>query len=74
MDGRGNTYSDGGESRVPTQGGRSRPMCDDCGHNGHFLNECKVCGCPPGKERKRERDEELSMEHGDSSRPAEGFY
>lgn len=59
---------------IPTNGGRSRPMCDDCGHGGHFLNECKQCGCPPGKDRKKERDDAVAGAHGDARRPTEGFY
>lgn len=49
-------------------------VCDDCGHPGHFRKTCPQCGCPSGIERKKLRDAEHVAGHGDSKRPAQGFY
>jgi hypothetical protein len=70
-DGTGATYTDGGDEEI---GGARRPaQCPDCFHGAHWLKECR-CGCPDGITRKKERDAEVAIAHGDSERPTEGFY
>jgi hypothetical protein len=48
--------------------------CPDCGCHAHWKNECRVCGCPDGPTRKRQRDAEQVAGHGPGEgRPVTGF-